>query len=104
MTLLSEPMHDYLTCSMSGYDRPVYQATGLDGYLSTFWLDPNGRLFRLDQSDCFDVALDDAGAVQIKTNGKHGRVQPTNFSGVVKLESPDKLNEHVLVLQNGKVV
>lgn len=70
-------MFDTIRCSYdlgAGFYRRDLQTKDFHGLLGEYWLDPAGRLYRIDYSGTYDF-VDDSTIKTVK-NGNHGKVTP----------------------------
>lgn len=126
-------MFDWVRCSTLLDDRvgpsDVFQTKDLDCCLETFWVDPNGRLWRIDESGTYDFleeSEEDIIAARERKewlspfrpipNGNHGKVTPHCLTRTVRIypsdwrsKIKDKLYhsdwpEYELVFRDGELI
>lgn len=68
----------------------VLQTKDLTALLDTYWLTPSGELFHVDDAGTWDLELSEPQEqalppIKRVSTGKHGRVRPYRYSGVMTL-------------------
>jgi hypothetical protein len=95
-------MFDYVRCAAPLDDRvgpqDVFQCKDLDCCMETYWVDPDGHLWRLDESETYDIVEEDPEDVlkarenrewlppfRPVLNGNHGRICPERLTRTVTI-------------------
>lgn len=123
-------MFDWVRCAASLDSRvdsfTVYQTKDLDCCMDTYWVDPQGRLWRIDESGTYDIVEEDAESIlearenrewlppfHPVPNGNHGRVIPYRLTCTVRIypsqwkhPKPDHSDwpEYELVFRDGELI
>ena len=90
-------MFDEVRSSFSGLNG-YYQTKDLDNLMWVYYIDPAGRLWRVDYSGTADIGLESFAnglpRVSYLSNGAKGKVVPLDFTGSIILREMD-YNENV---------
>lgn len=123
-------MFDWVRCSAPLDSRVgpsnIFQTKDLECCLETFWVDPNGRLWRIDESGTYDFLEeseeDIISARERKEwlppfrpipNGNHGKVTPHYLTRTIRMypsqwkhPKPDHSDwpEYELVFRDGELI
>lgn len=123
-------MFDWVRCSATLDNRvgpsDIFQTKDLDCCLETFWIDPRGRLWRIDESGTYDLheesEEDILSARERKEwlapfrpvpNGNHGKVTPHHLTRTIRMypsqwkhPKPDHSDwpEYELVFRDGELI
>lgn len=123
-------MFDWVRCSASLDDRvspsDIFQTKDLDCCLETYWVDPSGRLWYIDESGTYDFheeSEEDILAARERKewlapfrpvpNGNHGKVLPCRLTRTVRIypsqwkhPKPDHSDwpEYELVFRDGELI
>lgn len=123
-------MFDWVRCSATLDNRvgpsDIFQTKDLDRCLETFWIDPRGRLWRIDESGTYDFheesEEDILSARERKEwlapfrpvpNGNHGKVTPHYLTHTIRMypsqwkhPKPDHSDwpEYELVFRDGELI
>lgn len=123
-------MFDWVRCAAPLDSRvdssTVYQTKDLDCCMDTYWVDPHGCLWRIDESGTYDIVEEDAESILEARenrewlppfypvpNGNHGRVAPYRLTRTVRIypsqwnhTKPDHSDwpEFELVFRDGELI
>lgn len=109
--------------------RDIFQTKDIDCCMDTYWVDPAGRLWRVDQSGTYDIVEESEEDIRKARenrewlapfrpvpNGNHGRVVPVTLTRTVRIYPSDwrsKLKdtlhhsdwpEYELVFRDGELI
>lgn len=78
----------------------VLQTKDLESLLDSYWLAPDGGLYRIDDSDTWTLKIDDSEVgswpfIKRLPTGLKGRVKPYRKYGTVRLTARSKSGEYV---------
>lgn len=99
-------MFDYVRCAAPLDDRvgpeDVFLCKDLDCCMETYWVDPAGHLWRLDESDTYDIVEESEEDIRLAResrqwlppfrpvlNGNHGRVLPHRLTRTIRIYPSD---------------
>lgn len=77
----------------------VCQTKSLHNVMSTYWIDPAGKMFEIDYSGTQDFVYENDNdtalwkGIKWVSNGTHGKVRPYPFYGMIEIY-PDKWDAH----------
>ena len=126
-------MFDWVRCAAPLDDRvgleDVFQCKDLDCCMDTYWVDPTGRLWRVDESGTYDIMEESEEDIRQARenkqwlppfrpvpNGKHGKILPHRLTRTITIypsdwrsKVKDKLYhsdwpEYELVFRDGELV
>lgn len=126
-------LFDYLRCAAPLDDRvgpeDVFQTKDLDCCMDTYWVDPCGHLWRVDESETYDIVEEDAAEVlrarenrkwlppfRPVPNGNNGKITPHLLTRTILIypsdwrsKVKDKLHysdwpEYELTFRDGELV
>ena len=99
-------LFDYVRCAAPLDDRvgpqDVFQCKDLDCCMETYWVDPGGHLWRLDESGTYDIVEEPEEDIlrarenrewlppfRPVPNGNHGRVLPYRLTRTIRIYPSD---------------
>jgi hypothetical protein len=99
-------LFDFLRCAAPLDDRvgseEVFQTKDLDCCMETYWVDPSGRLWRLDESATYDIVEENEEELRrarenrewlspfhLVRNGNHGKVIPHRLTRTIRIYPSD---------------
>ena len=99
-------MFDYVRCAAPLDDRvgpeDVFLCKDLDCCMETYWVDPAGHLWRLDESDPYDIVEESEEDIRLAResrqwlppfrpvpNGNHGQVLPHRLTRTITIYPAD---------------
>jgi len=123
-------MFDWLRCAAGLDDRvdesTLYQTKDLDCCLETYWVDPSGKLWKIDESGTYDIVEEPEEEIMAARerkewlppfhpvpNGNHGRVMPYLLTRTIRIypsqwkhPKPDHSDwpEYELVFRDGQLI
>lgn len=123
-------LFDWVRCAAHLDDRvgpsTLYQTKDLDCCMDTYWVDPHGHLWRIDESGTYDIIEESAEDVlrarenrewlppfRPVPNGNHGKVLPHRLTRTVRVYAAEWLHpkpdhsdwpEFELVFRNGQLI
>lgn len=123
-------LFDWLRCAAPLDDRvdatDVFQTKDLDCCMDTYWVDPHGHLWRIDESGTYDIVEESAEDIlrarenqewlppfRPVPNGNHGKVTPHLLTRTVRIYAAEWLHpkpdhsdwpEYELVFRDGKLI